>query len=176
LICDPADELEMKEEVEFDETPYVISGRLGKWLLAERKLLPEEKRYYNVATGASITGFVRAYLWSAIHSCGVDNMLYCDTDSIATISCGDAIQTGNELGQWKNEGEFKRAGIGGKKLYIFENANPKEENKTASKGSKLTEDQLWKVASGKTVTYYPEVPTFSLKRGISYVNRDIRMT
>ena len=35
--------------------------------------------FYNVATAASITGFVRAFMWRAI--CDSEEPLYCDTDS-----------------------------------------------------------------------------------------------
>lgn len=161
------------------ENEYSMSGELGPWLLAERELIDEEMRYYNVATAASITGFVRAYLWRAICKTGIDNILYCDTDSIATTDTGNGLDTGNRLGQWKHEGEFDRAGIAGKKMYIFrgkKKGNKVREYKTASKGVRLTNAQLWKVAGGDVVKFMPENPTFSVHHAPRFVSRKITLT
>lgn len=172
---------------------YQMSGELGPWLLGERELDDEEMRYYNAATAASITGFVRAYLWKAIHKTGRENMLYCDTDSIATLDSGNALDTGKELGKWKHEGEFCRAGIGGKKMYVFEHKPPYAKNpetgktvryKTASKGVSLTPEQLWKVAQGETVIHEPDAPTFSVHKSLRdksgnpqcFISRKIKLT
>jgi hypothetical protein len=158
---------------------YHDCGELGPWILAEKDLEDEEKRFFNVATAASITGFVRAYLWRAICACGVDSILYCDTDSLATHSDGNALDTGPGLGQWKHEGEFDRAGIAGKKLYIFrgkKKGNKEREYKTASKGVKLSRAQLWKVASGSVVNYESENPTFSVHSKPRFVSRRIVLT
>lgn len=163
---------------ELENSEYHFSGELGRWILGARDLTDEEKRYYNVATSASITGFVRAYLFRALHSCGSGNILYCDTDSIATTCKGNQIKEGDKLGQWKNEGEFDKAGIGGKKLYIFRGipVNGERQYKTASKGAKLSHSQLWRIANGGEVIYQPENPTYSVHNGINFVDRKIRMT
>lgn len=153
-----------------EDTDYDFGGELGPWGLAQRGLEDEEMRYYNVATAASITGFVRAYLWRAICNCG--GVLYCDTDSISAHSIGN-IPIGPELGKWKVEGDFDRAGISGKKLYIFDGPDGV---KKASKGAKLAEAELWKIAAGETVIYEPENPTFSVKKKPTFVNRRIRGT
>lgn len=161
------------------ENEYSLSGELGPWLLAERPLEADEMRYYNVATAASITGYVRAYLWRAINKTGVENCLYCDTDSIATKSAGNELNIGKELGAWKHEGEFDKAGIAGKKMYIFRGKNKKggkREYKTASKGVRLSNAQLWKVAGGSTVTYNPDSPSFSVHSAPRFVSRKIRLT
>lgn len=160
------------------QNDYQLSGELGPWLLGERELDEEEMRYYNVATAASITGYVRAYLWRAICKTGKENCLYCDTDSIATSDTGNSLDTGNALGQWKHEGEFDKAGIAGKKMYIFRGKirSGKREYKTASKGVKLSNAQLWKVAAGSVVTYEPENPTFSVHHAPRFVSRKIRLT
>lgn len=186
----PPDEMEGLLDPSND---YEMSGELGPWILGERELEDEEMRYYNVATAASITGFVRAYLWKAIHKTGRENMLYCDTDSIATIDSGNSLETGRELGKWKHEGEFVRAGIGGKKMYVFEYKKPYPINpetgkpiryKTASKGVNLTPDQLWKVAEGETVIHEPDAPTFSVHKPLRdksgypqcFISRKIKLT
>lgn len=135
-----------------------FGGELGPWALAEKPLDEMQMRYYNVATGASITGYVRAMLWRAMKaSTGV---LYCDTDSIA-VEHAD-LKLGDKLGEWKHEGNFDKAGIAGKKLYIFRGCAGTD-TKYASKGVRLSESELWQVARGEAVTYEPENPTFSVK-------------
>lgn len=161
------------------DNEYNLGGELGPWLLAERDLRDDEKKFFNVATAASITGYVRAFLWRSICATGVERALYCDTDSIATLSEGHELDTGKLLGQWKHEGEFDKAGIGGKKLYIFRGKPDKKGNreyKTASKGVKLSNNELWKVAEGATVTYEPENPSFSVHSKPRFVSRRITLT
>ncbi len=126
----------------------------------------EEKnmRYYNLATSASITGFVRAYLWR--HILKAKEPVYCDTDSI-TARFFDRFDLGSGIGQWEKEGEYDRVVIAGKKLYAMHHVgkNQKDKNwKLASKGVKLSAKEIIEVAAGETVTYNPAVPTYSIKR------------
>ncbi len=173
-------------------TGWKFSGEFGPWGLAEAPLEEDRQRYYNVATGASITGFVRAMLWRAI--CASKGVIYCDTDSITAESA--SVVYGGNLGQWKHEGNFDRCGIAGKKLYIMRGANGWYEDsdgktlysptvkpagcerlyKTASKGAKLTRSQLWHVAKGGNVEHVAEAPTFSPKKEPVFTNRKIRFT
>lgn len=150
---------------------YSFAGEFGPWGLADRPINAAKSRYYNVATGASITGYVRAMLWRAI--CGGLGVLYCDTDSVAAASLD--VDLGANLGQWKHEGDFNRAGIAGKKLYVFQ-GKPGTENKLASKGVRLFEADLWKVAGGGKVRYISETPTFSAKRKTDFVRREVMKT
>jgi len=150
---------------------WEFGGELGSWLLAQRHIDEFQRRYYNVGTGASITGFVRAMLWRAIHSS--EGVMYVDTDSIACRTRGNGVKIGNALGQWKHEGDFDRAGIAGKKLYIFRGKpgeNNTRNNKTASKGARLSESQLWKIAGGGEVYYEREVPTYSVTKPLDFNN------
>jgi len=48
--------------------------------------------------------------------------------------------------------------------------------KTASKGVKLTADEIIKVANGEEFLYIPQAPQYSVKQGIHFVNRKIRKT
>ena len=156
---------------------WKFGGEIGPWLLAQKALEDCEKRYYNVATGASITGYVRAMLWRAIYDS--EGVLYVDTDSIACERKGRSIKIGVELGEWKNEGNFDKAGIGGKKLYIFRGSDGKGNAtyKTASKGARLTNAELWRIARGGEVLYEREVPTYSVTKPLdplkSFVKRKI---
>lgn len=129
-----------------------------------------EHTFYNVATGASITGWVRAFMWRSL--CQVERPLYCDTDSIACFD-GSALPLGENLGEWDLEldGVYKMA-IAGKKLYAAF-ADGKE--KTACKGVRLDAADIEKVAQGQEVLYRKESPVFSIKNQPRmlqrYVNR-----
>lgn len=174
-----------------DEDGYVFSGLLGPWALAAKELDEENKRFYNVATSASITGFVRAYLWRAIRQC--NNILYCDTDSIGAVSFGN-LDLGSKLGQWEIEGECQDGGVAGKKLYAFhytddwiakmklkaiEHGNDPskiKEWKIATKGVKLTYEQVLDICRGKIIRYEPDVPTYSVHHDPRFTERNIKMT
>jgi DNA polymerase type B, organellar and viral len=174
-------------------TEWTFGGELGPWALAECPLEEDRRRYYNVATGASITGYARAKLWRGI--CSALRPIYCDTDAITCEQPGADIDIGDNLGQWKHEGDFDKLGIGGKKLYVMRGAKgwwTDENGKTiyskkkpakgirlyaiASKGARLSERDLWRVARGQTVTYTAGSPTFSVKKPQSFVVRKIRKT
>lgn len=152
-----------------------FAGFIGPWALAATPLAEDEQRYYNVATAASITGFVRAYLWKAIRRC--KSVLYCDTDSIAAVDVS-GLDFGEVLGAWQHEGTFDRAAIAGKKLYAFRHAlGPRAGTwKVRSKGVRLTEAEVIRAAQGETISFQTDRPTFSAIRPPSYVDRRIRMT
>jgi hypothetical protein len=129
--------------------------------------------FFDVATGASITGYVRAMLWRAI--CKSKRVLYCDTDAILCKS--STVPRGDKLGQWKLEGAVKRAAIAGKKLYGVEWSKPieGETHKIASKGARLSWSELLQLCSGKSIVWENQAPTFSIT-GASFVKRTITAT
>jgi hypothetical protein len=167
----------------------------GRWMM-ERKPTDVELedikgkwRYYNVATAASITGYVRAELFRSIQrSHGV---IYCDTDSVAARDTA-RLDFGADLGQWKDEGAFDRYAIAGKKLYAFhvdgreESYDPSDEKnpswKIASKGVAFHSmiegpEKIMELARGGEVIYRPQVPTYSITRDEPiFINRTIRGT
>ena len=163
------------------EDDYNFCAELPGNLAIMTKPLDEARQtYYNVAVAASITGFVRAYMWESINKC--KGVIYCDTDSIFCRSTGDLELDPAKLGAWDIEAKCDYGAFGGKKLYAARctkkwlDANEgAKEWKTASKGVKLTPEQLIKVAKGETVVYNPEAPSYSLKRGIRFVPRKIQM-
>lgn len=149
---------------------YDYCADLGKWALCQKPLDEEKARYYNIAVAASITGFVRAYLWKAINQC--EGVIYCDTDSIACRDTGILELDPEKLGAWDVEANCDYGGVAGKKLYAFKTKTG--EWKTASKGVRLTPEQIIEVAKGNTVTHNPENPSFSVKRGIKFISRKIQ--
>ena len=150
-----------------------------EWVIVQREQDNSKKMYYNLATAASITGFVRAKLWRAI--CDSDRPFYCDTDSITAVDFGKSIKIGNELGEWGIENEYDRVIMCGKKLYAFHKRGQSLKNpkswKTASKGVRLNHDDIIRVAAGKTVNYRSLAPTFSVaKSDPTFISRDIKLT
>jgi hypothetical protein len=154
---------------------WQFAGEFGPWGLGAASLPEAQQRYYNVAISASITGFVRAMLWKAIYQS--KGVLYCDTDSIAVRKRSSNLTISDSLGAWKSEGTFDRAGIAGKKLYIFrsepQSDNGKRVYKSASKGVRLTNNQLWALAKGAKIKYIPEVPTFSARKAPTFTPRNV---
>lgn len=154
----------------YDDEGWSFDGEIGDHMVVSRPLEPHEMRFYNVATGASITGFVRAMLMRAIKAVG--KPIYCDTDSLLFTGLTD-LPMGKELGQWKIEGVYDIGYFAGKKLYGVKN---KDEIKTASKGVRLSFDEIKEVALGGTVTYMQHAPIFSWKKENSFLNRKIQLT
>ena len=133
--------------------------------------------YKNVATGASITGYVRAVLLRAMQAVGRHNVIYCDTDGIVLTEGAniDSLNLGKLIGQWGIDDE--RAPLGhfaGKKLYAVHQSDGKK--KVASKGSKLDFDQLERIINGETVNWKNDAPAFSIDGTAKFVTRDIRAT
>ena len=162
---------------------YLDDGVWGGRSLLYRPVPDEKHRYYNVATGASITGYVRAHLWKALNK--VSGPLYCDTDAIAARDVSQ-IDQGESLGQWKLEASCDEYAIAGKKAYAFhlvdtpraifsqrmkplhnprtadEWAQCRKSWKMASKGADLTPKQMIRAALGGEVHYKNPVPNFSM--------------
>ena len=131
--------------------------------------------FYNVATGASITGLARANLLDAICTVGRERVIYCDTDSLALHGhAKPPLDLSERLGAWDCEGEASQGFFAGKKLYALRMVNGKE--KIASKGCKLTFDNLRAIVNGEKVVWRSEAPTFSIASGIDFVTREVRAT
>lgn len=145
-------------------------------------------RFYNVATAASVTGFVRAHLFRALSTCS--GAIYCDTDSIAARDTS-RLSFGSQLGQWKHEGRFDRYSIAGKKLYAFHHDgaddayDPSAKDKTwkvASKGVNFASrvdgpEQITRIAAGGVCTFEPEVPCYTITRETPrFIPRTIKAT
>lgn len=171
--------------------PWTWGGSLGPWSLMVGKdpdtgeTNPTKSRYYNVATAASITGFVRAYLWR--HICAIRNAggtaLYCDTDSIVAMmpdGVAAPFVMGKELGEWGDDGQFSEGAIAGKKMYAFKLKKPIKDVtwKTASKGVRLDAQSIVAIVKGAELGTIGSVPSYSVlsKKGPTFVPRMIRRT
>lgn len=146
----------------------------GRWVGGQPTPTP---RYYNVATAASITGFVRAYLWRAL--CDVREPVYCDTDCV--IARSSPSNTGRGLGQWKAEGVVDRIHIAGRKLYSAKMAEKTAKYPTgvrnASKGCRLTDREIIDIVENDAIIEWSNpAPSLSLRHGTRFTKRKIRRT
>lgn len=130
-----------------------------------------EKSYFDVATAASITGFVRAHLWKALCLDAV-KPLYCDTDSIICSKFRAKNKDAKTLGKWKTEMLPKKVAIAGKKLYAVTDG---KEVKIASKGVRLTFGEIERIIKNDVVQWKKDAPSFSLRFGARWVKRDIEL-
>jgi DNA polymerase elongation subunit (family B) len=129
--------------------------------------------YYNVCIGASITGAARAQLANGLfRSTG---SFYCDTDSIICRRLSGVEKSDTVLGAWKLEAQGERLAIAGKKLYAGFDADG-ECVKMASKGARISPEEIVRVAQGETVTFRKDAPTFKLDGRVEFVERRIRRT
>lgn len=164
----------------------------GKYIIWEKPL--DRQHYYNVCTGASITGASRSLLLRGIH--GARDPIYCDTDSIICRSLSGVPIDDTELGAWKTEASGTVCAVGGKKLYaVFQDGEPPVPTgkdkllercefdgkvyhcvKKAHKGARLSADEIRRAAMGEVITYENPVPKFSLDGKHKFIKRRIRKT
>lgn len=168
---------------------FSIHSEIHDRLLISKPNDEKEWRYYNAATAASITGFVRAYMAEALAT--IKSPIYCDTDSII-FKGNHNLNIGDNLGAWKSEGEFHEGGVGGKKIYALRNKKYYEINfplesdefnkeakkyeKTACKGVRLAFDEIIRVCKGEIISKTPISPVYSLKKGKYFLKKTIAMT
>ena len=148
-------------------TPSYIMDNFTIWSQPSR-----ETKRYNVAISASITGAARAVLMRAISQ--AKGLVYCDTDSLICESMSGEIDD-SKLGAWKLEETGDTIAIAGKKMYaLFRDG---ECVKMASKGVKLTPEQIRLVASGEEIIYKRDAPTYRLGKGdYEFLTRKVAMT
>lgn len=168
-----------------------MDKKTGKMVLNDDKTWRARPLYNNVATGASITGLARSYILRAIHDVGAKHIIYCDTDSLIVDNKAELnkLDIGPALGQWADEGLGVAGYFGGKKLYGIDLGEAKgkctcgdpikktcKRHKIATKGGKLTFDQIKAVVNGEIITWKNDAPSFSIAGEASYVVRRIRST
>lgn len=134
--------------------------------------------FYDVATAASITGYVRAMLMQKIfkeRKLG-NTVYYCDTDCVMVSGLHNATPN-TKLGAWKYEGRADRGAFAGKKLYALKGEFGDKIEKKASKGANLTYSEILSIARGKTVVWKNRAPNFKLGTSVenpNFVERSIK--
>ena len=91
------------------------------------------------------------------------------------------LKIGTELGEWGIEHKYDRVIICGKKLYAFRKRGKLKRDekrwKIASKGVRLKEKDLIRIAAGRVVLYKSKAPTFSVaKSEPTFMSRKIKAT
>lgn len=131
--------------------------------------------YFDVSIAASITSAARSILLRAIHS--VKTPYYCDTDSLICEAVSDYTDLHeSRLGAWKIEGMIKTALIAGKKMYAVELDKPDKKGnrwKLATKGVRLTVEDVRKLCTGGTVDYQQDSPKFGFKGDVQFLSRSV---
>lgn len=147
----------------------------GKFIIWQRP--SKQKNYYNVCTGASITGAARSILLRGIKN--ADRPLYCDTDSLICFGLSGCELSETELGAWKLEGSADMVAIAGKKLYAMFTRDKQGKltcTKKAHKGARLEGSDIIKIAKGDVVVYENPVPKFRFDGSHLFVKRRIKRT
>jgi hypothetical protein len=158
--------------------PWVNEITHAEYILWSKPSL--QKKYYNVATGSSITGASRARLLRGLAL--ADNPIYCDTDSIFYTGNFRGEIDKNKLGAWKPEAEGQALAIAGKKMYALLDHNGvviktnKGKEIKASKGVRLTAEEIVRAAKGDVIRYENPVPLFKLDGGQQFGFRTIQIT
>jgi hypothetical protein len=151
---------------------YMVHGSSANprenWVIWSKPSLDETM--YNVATGCSITGAVRATLMRAISV--AQRPIYCDTDSLICEHL--SLDTGKGLGQWKLEAECNYIAMAGKKLYaLFMDGDVV---KQANKGVNISAADIVRVCEGAEVECLRDAPSFKLDGSHRFIDRVVRMT
>lgn len=164
-----------------DVQNYAIWERKAyKWDDNEaRYIWDRPPRFYNVGTGASITGAARSVLLRALHR--TRQPIYCDTDSIICRDVGDLEIDTKKLGAWKLEKVFDEVVIAGKKEYACKVAGLPDGHKdriiVKSKGvDGVTYAEMVRLASGEKITKTLKAPTMDRYGGYKYLTREIGPT
>lgn len=89
------------------------------------KLVPTDTKdkLFNKLIAATITAWSRIYLYETIYKLGVENFLYCDTDSIylKDYKSLDGIEIHDtKLGAWGVIEKFKKFTVKGAKAYVYQ--------------------------------------------------------
>lgn len=164
-----------------EEKNYAIWERKPyRWDDTERRYIWDRPpRFYNVGTGASVTGAARSILLRALHR--VRRPIYCDTDSIICADVGDLEIDAKKLGSWKLEKIFDEVVIAGKKEYACKVAGLSDGHKdriiVKSKGvDGVTYAEMVEMAGGATIAKTLRAPTMDRYGGYEYITRKIGPT
>lgn len=151
------------------KTPWLFHSDSDAGTTFYKRPSPSD-RFFNVPVAASVTGWVRAYMWRSISAS--EGVMYCDTDSIICKKFNGKI--GKALGEWELEAELSEAHIAQRKMYALKEANKHDSYKVASKGVKLTFDQIKSGVQNKSVIQYErDAPSFSIRFGTRFIDRKI---
>lgn len=173
---------------ECEAAGFKVDGELGSRIIGALPITPIPRQYYNVATGASITGAGRSIFMHA-WACG-DRTAYGDTDSQWCQELPLELDQ-KKLGAWKLETEADTLYIAGKKLYAAHRGRARVGSKKwidgfyedpgkntkpikcASKGVRMKPEEIARVALGETLRVPIEAPSLRVGQEAKFIARDI---
>lgn len=188
------DPTRFKEFKLFDSVPeceaagFEVDGEIGERIIGALRKEPIPRQYYNVATGASITGAGRSIFMHAWAS--ADRTSYGDTDSQWCQELPLDLHQ-KKLGAWKLETECDTLYVAGKKLYAAHRGRAKVGSKKwidgfyddpgkntkpikcASKGVRMKPEDIARVALGETIRVPIEAPSLRVGQEAKFIARDI---
>lgn len=141
---------------------------------------PDDRGYFDVAIGASITSAARSILMRAIHACS--RPIYCDTDSLICEALQGVQIHDSDLGAWKFEGSTLLLFVAGKKMYAATDAvtgkDGKTKHKIAAKGARLSYDNIAWITRNpdKFFLWESASPNYGIGRAPQFPVRKIRAT
>lgn len=153
-----------------ESNPWSVQQSADRWIVWGKPA--PQKRFFDVAIAASVTGASRAVLMLGI--AGAKRPIYCDTDSIICESLRGVKLDEHALGAWKLEASGDRLAIAGKKLYALFDGD--KVVKKASKGVKLAALDIEKIALGGEVMWRSDAPNFALNGSTRFISRIARKT
>lgn len=108
---------------EWTERGYMPKAPIGDKYICEKLLDEYDPSYTNPIISTMITAGARDFLWDNINKIKPEDLLYCDTDSIAFK--GNYLKEfvlGYNLGEWKIESQGDAKFLGEKRYYIDQKA------------------------------------------------------
>lgn len=161
-------------ELQWPELPRAETNEYALW---ERESRPW--KFFNVGTGASITGAARAKLLDGIQN--ADDPIYCDTDSIICRDLRNVDIDKTRLGAWDIEAEFSECIVAGKKLYACRSPalslDTKDVIKIRSKGvAGLDWATMQRLLDDEIITAKNKGVTLSASHEPYYMSRRVRAT
>ena len=104
----------------YHKVPYLDENGVVKYRHSE---IEDMKKYY-LPIAIAITSYAHKYIDDGIMAAGIENFVYCDTDSIHTLgTLPEHMVDNQELGKFKLEGIESRSRYIRQKTYVYEEDN-----------------------------------------------------
>jgi hypothetical protein len=134
----------------------------------------ERRHYFNVGTGASITGAARAKLMEAkFHAI---DPIYCDTDSLICRDLPNIELHPTNLGAWDCEAELDYVVVAGKKTYAYTGPKLKKPVVKSKGTAGVTIADIELLVDGQEIVIKAKAPTLTKSGSQLYIDRTIRST
>lgn len=123
--------------------------KVGRFYVYARKDQSKSVKAFNMPhIAAYVTAYARYELYEAALKVGIENVHYCDTDSLViTKENADNLNLGKNLGDWEFEKEFKLFWSFAPKCYVFIEKGKEIALKAKGLGKTLKQDVLDEISN-----------------------------